>query len=160
MNVHDLELRLIRLLQDSPRASYAQIARELGVSESTARRRVESLIESKIVTPAMILDISKLGYTTSAFIGLGVDLALMDAVAERLAGFPEVTLVAETTGRYDLIIFVVAPSLDGLTRFVRGHLASIEGVQDTETFVTPRVHKMLRDWRLPVEGIPPEESEN
>lgn len=145
----ETDLLLIRILQDSPRASYAELARSIGIGETTAKRRLENLIRSGLITPAMIPDIYQLGYTTSAFVGLSVDLGQIEAIAEQLRDRPEVTMVAETTGRYDLMIFVAAQSLEKLTKYVRSCIARIEGVQNTETFIAPRVYKLLRDWRLP-----------
>lgn len=151
-NLDDLDYWLVRYLQDHPRATYATIARETEASESTIKRRVESLIERGVVTPAMLPDIYQLGYDTSAFVGLSVDLNHLDQIAATLAGFEETTMVAETMGRYDLIIFVAGSSIQNLRELVSGKIAAIPGVLDTETFVTPGLHKSVREWRLTALG--------
>lgn len=79
----------------------------------------------------------------------------IDRIAEALGEIPEVTLVSETTGRFDLIIYVAARSLEHLTRFVRRQIATIDGIHSTETFVAPKVYKSLRDWRLPIDELGP-----
>ena len=45
-SVDATDFRLIRCLQENPRASYATIARITGLSETTVRRRVDALIQS------------------------------------------------------------------------------------------------------------------
>lgn len=156
-HLDDLDRWLVRYLQDHPRASYATIARETEASESTIKRRVEALIERGIVTPSMIPDIYQLGYETSAFVGLSVDLGQLDSIAGELARLPETTMVAETMGRYDLMIFIAASSIKSLRQLVSVNIAAIPGVRETETFVTPNLHKTVREWRLAVSDPPPNE---
>ena len=144
------DLRLIRCLQEDPRASYAEIARRAGTSETTARRRVEALIGSGVLTPAMLPDLYRLGFRTSAMVGLKVELQRLLAVAEAIRALPEVTMVALTTGRYDILFFVAQPTLDDLTRFMVERIAPIPGVRESETLVTPRILKVLGDWRVPL----------
>ena len=100
----------------------------------------------------MIPDLYRLGYATSAFVVLTVDLERLQDIATTLASFPDTTLVAETMGRYDLMLFVAAPSVQELSRFVSEKIATIPGVRNTETFVTPAIFKVLSDWRLPVKA--------
>ncbi len=151
-SVDVIDLHLIRFLQEHPRASYAMIARATDVSETTVRRRVESLIEANTLTPAMLPDLYALGFRASAMVGLKVDLARVDAIAEQIRDFPEVTFVAVTMGRIDILFFVAQPTLDALKEFLVERVAGMEGVRDTETYVTPRVLKVLGNWRVPIEA--------
>ena len=64
-----LDHRIVSLLQMDGRASNAALARELGVSEGTIRRRVSRLIQEDAISIAAVPNIEKLGYTTTAFIG-------------------------------------------------------------------------------------------
>jgi len=151
-SVDDLDLRLIRCLQEDPRASYAKIAREVNVSETTVRRRVEGLLASRAITLAMLPDLYTLGYRASAMVGVKADLARVMMIAEEIRSFPEVTMVALILGRYDILFFVAERSLDDLTRFMTEQIAPIAGIRSTETLVAPRVLKVLGDWRVPTGG--------
>lgn len=145
------DLMLIRHLQEDPRATYAEIARAARVSETTVRRRVDALINAHTITPAMLPDLYQLGFRTSAMIGLRVDLHRLHEIAETIRDYAEVTMVAITTGRFDILFFVAFPTLDDLIQFLVDRIASIDGVRDTETMVTPRVLKVLGDWRVPLD---------
>ena len=68
----DLDRKIIAILQSNGRASNAQIARNVGVSEGTVRRRVRRLIEEAVIRVVAIPDLEKLGYGTVALIGLQV----------------------------------------------------------------------------------------
>lgn len=148
-----LDLRLIRFLQDNPRAPYSTIARLSGVHETTVKRRVDDLIARRIIQPAMIPNIYRLGYRTRATIMLKVDLQHMNAIAEQLRSYPETAFVAIAAGRYNVSCFVVVQSLSALTRFLVERIAPLEGVRDTEVAVVPRVLKAFADWRIPIEEL-------
>jgi DNA-binding Lrp family transcriptional regulator len=151
--VDSTDLKLIRILQDHPRASYAELARLAGMNESTTRRRVEALFASGVITPAVIPNIRELGYEAVILIGIKVELKHLDAVAETLRSFPEVTMLLVTLGRYDIFIAVAFQSMNEIHDFVVHRIALLPGVKDTEAFVSTSSLKILRDWRIPDEAI-------
>ena len=81
----DLDRKIIELLQTNGRASNAQIAREVGVSEGTVRRRLRHLIQSEIIRVSAIPDPEKIGYNTVALVGIQADPDKIDEVASNLA---------------------------------------------------------------------------
>ena len=66
----ELDRKIIALLQLDGRASNAKIAREVGVSEGTVRRRLRRLIKEDVVKVVAVPNLEKLGYATTALIGL------------------------------------------------------------------------------------------
>ena len=143
-----LDHRIVSLLQMDGRASNAALARELGVSEGTIRRRVSRLIQEDAISIAAVPNIEKLGYTTTAFIGLQVRPGKADDVADALAGLAEVHYVSVTTGSYDVFIWVGLESSERLGEFLHTSIAAIDGVQRTETFVNLGIKK--RTYGVPV----------
>ena len=69
----NLNGQIIDILKADGRASNASIARSLGVSEGTIRRRLNMLIEGDIVNVNVSLNPGKLGFYTEAIIGVQVD---------------------------------------------------------------------------------------
>jgi Lrp/AsnC family transcriptional regulator, regulator for asnA, asnC and gidA len=149
VSLDQVDLQLIRYLQDNPRAPYSTIARLIGVSETTVKRRVDDLIANRVIQPAMIPNIYRLGYRTRARIGLKVEFDHMMDIAEELRKLPETTGVEITVGRFHITCFVVLQSLDALTRFLIERIAPMDGVKDVEIMVVPRVLKVFADWRVP-----------
>ncbi len=150
--VDEVDLNLIRTLQDDPRASYADLARVTGVSQTTARRRVEALLDSRVIMPAMIPDLYQLGFTTSGFVALNIDANRIYEIAARIRELPEVTSLHMTFGRFDLMLFVAQPSLADLRQFVVGKIAPISGVTHSEVLISSDILKVLGNWRVPVEN--------
>ena len=71
----ELDRKIIGILQLDGRASNAKIARQLGVSEGTIRRRLKRLIEDEAIQVVALPEPSKLGYNTEAIVGIQVDRA-------------------------------------------------------------------------------------
>ena len=110
----ELDRNIIGILQLDGRASNAKIARQLGVSEGTIRRRLKRLIEDEAIQVLALPEPSKLGYTTEAVVALQVDPGKIEDVASALAKVPEALNVAVTTGSFDLFAWVALPSPEDL----------------------------------------------
>jgi Lrp/AsnC family transcriptional regulator, regulator for asnA, asnC and gidA len=147
--VDQVDIRIVRFMTDNPRASYAEVARAINVSQTTARRRIDALIENRVITPAVIPDVRRLGFEVLALVGIKVDLIHLEETAEQIRQMQSVTSLHMTMGRYELIATIAEPSLEDLRRFMVERIAPLPGIRDTETFVSSRALKILRDWRLP-----------
>ena len=137
----ELDRKIIALLQLDGRASNAKIAREVGVSEGTVRRRLRRLIQDDVVNVIAVPNLEKLGYGTTALIGLQTGPGRSDSVAEEIAKMEEAHYVAVTTGTYDVFVWAGLESAEGLGDFLRTKVGKLEGVQRTETFVNLSMKK-------------------
>ncbi|MDO8751201.1 MAG: Lrp/AsnC family transcriptional regulator [Dehalococcoidia bacterium] len=137
----DLDRKIIELLQINGRASNARVARDVGVSEGTVRRRLRRLIQDEIVRVVAVPDPEKMGYNTVALIGVQADPDKQDDVATRLAELPETQYVALTTGSFDIFIWVALASSEELGLFLRRKVGPTPGVRRTETFVNLAIRK-------------------
>jgi Lrp/AsnC family transcriptional regulator for asnA, asnC and gidA len=55
--------------------------------------------------------------------------------ASEVSALPEVRSVAIVTGRYDLLVEVLVASNRGLIHFLSESLATVQGIQSSETFL-------------------------
>ena len=108
----------------------------MSVSEGTIRRRLAELLQDRVIQVVAVPDPNRLGFHTSAFIGLQVDPGHVESVAEQMAQLDETEHVAITTGSYDVFVWVNLPSAPALASFLHGEVATIKGVRKTETFVS------------------------
>ena len=131
----ELDRKLIELLQVNGRASNARIARQVGVSEGTVRRRLRRLIQDEIIRVVAVPDPQKMGLNTIALIGIQAEPDKIDSVAAKLSELPEAQYISLTTGSYDIFIWVALPSSEELGRFLRQKVGVTVGVRRTETFV-------------------------
>ncbi|RDI60024.1 Lrp/AsnC family transcriptional regulator [Microvirga subterranea] len=137
----DFDQRLITLLRHNGRRSVSDLALELGVSRATVRSRMERLERSgDIVGYTVILRADAVSLPVRGIMLIEVEGRAGDRVVDALAGFPEVSAIHTTNGRWDLVIELGATSLtefDGILRRIR----LITGVIASETnllLATPR----------------------
>ena len=137
----NLDSKIIGILQEDGRASNAGIAREVGVSEGTVRRRLKRLVDEDFIKVVARLDRRRLGYSSEAIVGIQVDPSIIDQVADAVSGLAEVSWVVVTTGAYDIFAWVEVQSAEELGVFLRRTLGAISGVRRTETFVNLSIKK-------------------
>ena len=89
------------------------------------------------------------GSTTSAIIGISVQLGELDKVSARLATAPEVRDLGLSTGRYDLILEAFFKDSEHLLEFVSRKLGALKGVTGAETSLILKVAKFSYEWEVP-----------
>jgi Lrp/AsnC family transcriptional regulator for asnA, asnC and gidA len=146
------ERRMVELLQQDGRLTVAQLARSLGVTDVTARRKLKRLLGDGIIRVVATVDPFDVGYETPVIIGLKVQRGELDAVAEQLSALPQVRYVGASTGRVDLIIEVVIRTNQDLADFLMNELAQIDGITDSETNLIVRIYKQSWDWAIREDG--------
>ena len=137
----ELDARIVKLLQMDGRASNAKIAREVGVSEGTVRRRLRHLIQGDVVKVIAVPNLEEMGYGTAALVGIQTDPGGVEDVAEAISALDEAHYVAITTGAYDIFAWVGLESPGKLGAFLRSEVGTIPGVRRTETFVNLSIKK-------------------
>ena len=130
-----LDQKIIEILQDDGRTSNARVAREVGVSEGTVRRRLNRLIEGDFIDVVAVPDPVKMGLVSRALIGVQIDPDKIDRVADDLIKLKEIGWVTITTGTFDVFAWAALPSPEELGVFLRTKVGTIPGVRPTETFV-------------------------
>lgn len=121
--IDPLDWRLIRHLQRDGRASYAALARQVGLSQAAARSRVVRLIDAGVVHVTALVEPSAVG--TSEELGFGLccrgDAAAIGAALGAQAG---VSFVTTGFGRFDLVGNASAtdrPTLVEALEVIRSH---------------------------------------
>ena len=137
----ELDRRIIEILQRDGRASNAKIARDVGVSEGTVRRRLRRLVQDDVAKIIAVPNLDKMGYPTAALIGLQTAPGRLDSVADAISAMSEVHYVAITTGAFDVFAWVGTSSTESLGVFLRTKIGTIPGVTRTETFVNLTIKK-------------------
>ena len=139
---------MVELLQEDGRLTVTSLARTLGVTQLTARRKLRRLLGDGIIQVVATVDPFDVGYETPVIIGLKVKRAKLDTVARRLSDLPQVRYVGASTGRVDLIVEVVVRTNQDLADFLMKELGSLDGVLDSETNLIVRIYKQSWSWAI------------
>lgn len=137
--------RLIALLQVDGRASYAALAKQVGLSEAAVRQRVQRLIESNVMQIVAVTDPKMVGFSRQAMVGIRASGDL-EELANELASIPEVIYVVVTAGSFDLLAEVVCEDDDHLLALLNNRIRPLEGVNSSEVFVYLRLAKQTYSW--------------
>ena len=141
MKNNKTDLKLIAELQKDGSISYSDLGVRLGITPRTVAKRVEGLIESKLITIRAQPNPYKLGLSASAVIAIKADPTRTGAVCEQLCGYFNVNLVQTVFGRFDILIIVYFPSWELLHQFINDELYTIEGVTQVELYFIKDVFK-------------------
>jgi Lrp/AsnC family transcriptional regulator for asnA, asnC and gidA len=144
-----VDRQIIRILQQDGRTSNVEIARRIGVSEPTVRKRLERLLSSRVIRITAMPDPVRFGFSTITFITINVDFARVGQITEQIAQVPEVRAIYLTAGESNLIVEAWFASNDDLLRFMTQHIGSIPGIRRTTTSHVLRTIKDSSEWILP-----------
>jgi DNA-binding Lrp family transcriptional regulator len=136
MQLDDLDLALLRLLVEEPRAGMREYARVLGVARGTVQSRVSRLERGGVIGGyAPNVQPAGLGFTVLAFVHLQLAQGKLDAVVAGLRLIPELLEVHSTTGEGDLLCRMVARDNAHLEEIVQS-LLLMPGVVRTRTEIS------------------------
>jgi Lrp/AsnC family transcriptional regulator for asnA, asnC and gidA len=142
----DIDLQILKTLQQDGRTPFTTIAKNTGMSESAIRNRYANLVDEGVVNTVSIVDPFALGFQAPAIIGINTEPGKIDEVGKILCKFPEVSYQVMTLGSYDLIIEVFCKDLLHLTKFVTDDLQNIPGIRSTETLTIAKIYKLSWHW--------------
>lgn len=140
----ELERRALELMAANGRISAADIARELGVSRSTAYRTSQSLLESGAVWPRVEIEPTLLGYPLNAVMSLTVRPHAIPALLDTLGSHPSARYVSMVAGSVSMIHYGVFRDEEDLARFITADLGAHPEVTAVGTCVAVRV--LRRHW--------------
>ncbi|HEY1970123.1 MAG TPA: Lrp/AsnC family transcriptional regulator [Pseudonocardia sp.] len=134
--VDDIDMRLLDLLQQDGRATFAHLAVTVGLSLPAVKRRVDRLQECGVITGfAAKIDRTKLGWGIEAFIELRYVGRTRPPEIEKLAhDMAEVDAVFSIAGDPDALCHVRARDIAHL-RVVIDAIRQSSGVMGTKTLM-------------------------
>lgn len=149
-----VDRQIVSLLQQDGRTSNVEIARQVGVSEATVRKRLDRLLGEGVMRITAVPNATKVGFSTVTFVALDVDLSYLDHVADRLGRLSEVRAIYYTTGESDLVVEAWFHSSEQLLHFLTQQIAAIPGIKQAATSHVLRTLKDSSTWVLPSQSPP------
>ncbi len=135
ITLDDLDDQIVSILAKDGRKPFTAIASELHVSTSTVIRKYEKLRNSGLMKCSIQVDPLKLGYRAAAIF----DLALSSKenlleVVDKLSLIPDVYLVIQTSGVYDLSVFSLIRDVDQLLQ-LKSEISKIAEISKMNMFL-------------------------
>jgi Lrp/AsnC family transcriptional regulator for asnA, asnC and gidA len=135
----DIDKKILNILQNNFRISYKELGEKVNMAASSVHNRVQKMLDDGIIKKEdTIINPMRAGFDTIAILGLSVDPLRMDEVADKIASFDEVQLIATTTGDHDIVARIIAKDEKALWRFINEKIKPIDGVKpqmDVSSFI-------------------------
>ena len=136
-----LDRHILRSLQDDGRATYDQLAEQVGLSPSAVLRRVKRLEESGVIDRYVALvKPESVGLGLTAYINVRLEKHTeshkrnpMDLFRASVQTWPEVAECAALTGEMDYLLRVLVQDMAHYSRFIMDTLLKHPSVQDCRT---------------------------
>jgi Lrp/AsnC family leucine-responsive transcriptional regulator len=130
LELEKTDIDIIRILANNGRAQISEIAKSLGISNSTIMRRLNRLLEEKV------LDINgNINYQTLGFRYYSIELTFeqgsknVNSHLEEFAKLPNVHSVYRLIGNLDARINIYVKSKEDLEHFVDNYLKSSKAIR-------------------------------
>ncbi len=154
----ELDEKILKMIIHNARIPFLEVARACNVSGAAIHQRIQKLTNLGVIKGSeFIVDHNKVGYETSAYMGLYLkDPESFGAVVAALKKIPEVVECHYTTGQYDLFIKLYAKNNQHLLEIIHKKLQPL-GLSRTETLISfqEAFHR-----QIPVELDFPEEDKD
>jgi Lrp/AsnC family transcriptional regulator for asnA, asnC and gidA len=144
-----IDRAIIKALKEDGRMPFSRIAEQLRVSPGMIRQRVQRLNDQGILQVVAVTNPLKIGYHTMAFIGVKAEGNRLKEIARQIAAFDEVIYLSICSGAFNLLVEVLCLDNSHLLLFLTEKLYSVEGVRDTETFISLDIVKEIYAWDSP-----------
>ena len=127
----DRDREIIRILQENSRTPYTEIAKKLGLTEATIRKRINELEKRSVIKKYTIeVDPSKLGYKTVTILGMDVEPKYLLEAAKKIAEIENVKWVATSTGDHMIMAEIWTEDGEALFELMAKRISKIKGVRD------------------------------
>lgn len=100
----DSDYRILQILAENSRVSYAEIGRQISLSQSAAKERVQNLLDNGVIKQfSVVVDYEKLGYPLKVVISLKFKNDEFRRFIDDIHQFPEILNCKRVTGEFCLI---------------------------------------------------------
>jgi Lrp/AsnC family transcriptional regulator len=150
-----VDVRILEQIQRDSSLSTSELADRVGLSQSPCWRRLQRLKdEGYIKSEVALVDRARLGNTLLIFATLKMATLTDEKRGEfirRVEDTPEILECHTLFGEMDIIIKVLAPSLEWYQKFIFNVLLKLPGVADIQSTVT--LAEMKSTTALPLRGF-------
>ena len=145
-SLDETDRAIVAHLQYDGRKPFTEIADDLDLSEGTVRRRVKQMTDEGILQIVAIVEPQFLEWNAAGMVGVSVQPGQVEAAAERISRFPEVTYLFMSSGGFDLFVEVYCRDRTHFVSFLSEQLQKVPGVLRTETFMILKMYKLSYRW--------------
>jgi len=128
----EMDLKILRHLQDEPTIAMAQLAEQVGLSHTPCWRRLKRMEKEGIIKgQALLLDERKLGLAVHVFADVRLkthDEETLEAFERAAGDHPQIVECFSMSGESDYLMRIMIGSIEDYERFLKKILLHLPGV--------------------------------
>ena len=132
-----IDKKILNILARDSKTQLKYISKQCDLSPSAVHQRIKRLEQVQIINGSrVILNFKKLGYSTTALVGLFLEKDKhFDSVLKKLSNIPEILECLITTGNYSLLVKIIAKDNKHLMELIKDNIQTIPNVKSTESMI-------------------------
>jgi Lrp/AsnC family leucine-responsive transcriptional regulator len=139
MDLDRIDQKIIRLLEENSRLSFADLAEQVGLSKTPCWKRVKALEDAGVIRGyGLAVDAAKLGFGLEAFVHVAIAPESYAAFEAAVMRHPLIRRCHATTGEHDYLLQIIAVDMTELDVLLREEINRLPGVRRTVTSMTTR----------------------
>ncbi len=147
--IDEIDQKMVDKLAEDGKISMQLLAKKIGISTATARRKFENLKNIGALKVTIQIDPAKIGYQALCIFFIVASEKEGSQIIKKISAIPDVISIMKTTGDYDFEIYAMIQNLEQLL-FIQDEIGRIEGINNIETDIS----RLLFDkWPSPKQYI-------
>jgi Lrp/AsnC family leucine-responsive transcriptional regulator len=131
-NLDEVDVEILRLLQENGRMTNADVSRQIGLSPPSILQRIRKLEKSGVIERYQaILGRRELGYSLMVIAHVSLKLHQdkpLDGFVEAVCQVPEVVECLNVSGEFDFMLRILVSDMDAYESLIRERLSAIPEV--------------------------------
>lgn len=132
-----LDLQILRLLQDDATLTHKEIAARLGLTITPVYERVKRLQrEGYILKYVALVSPGKMGLGLKAFCNVSLvqhSTPLLKLFEEKVLSLQEVVTCYHIAGQFDYLLKIMVPDMEAYQRFIVEKLAALDNIRQVQS---------------------------
>ncbi|MGE5574722.1 MAG: Lrp/AsnC family transcriptional regulator [Ignavibacteria bacterium] len=147
----EIDQKIADKLSENGRISMDNLAKEIGVSPGTAKRRYEKLKKNGVLKVTIQVNLNKMGYQAMCVFFTTTSNEKSDLIVEKVTKIPNIISIMKTSGDYDLQIYAMVQDIGQLLH-IQEKIGEIPGITKIEAEIL-RVSNEWKQWPSPRQYI-------
>lgn len=136
-----IDKQLVQLLAIDALQTSKELGKQLNISGTTVRRRMQKLIRNNLLRIQGVVDPKDFGLPLAVVITIDVENSKLTSALDTLVKEHSLRMVSTTTGRFNIMAFGRFATHESLSDFMTTNLARLKGLRDSETYICLNVLK-------------------
>lgn len=138
----EVDIRILDILRTDGRATLANVGKQVGLSKPSVKYRVNRLAKFGIIKGFFALvDSQAYGRDLSVMLDLTVEAKHIEEIAQRIAGFDEVTRTYELFNSPELHVHALFSTQNEMERFLKEKLYPVPWITSIRTGIIMKRYK-------------------